>query len=74
MKGKKQEKPVCSVKGLMPGVGLCSQVEVDGRTCAYERKCGYQMDGREVQTMQDWRDSNPNPAHGCGHMQGRGAA
>lgn len=25
-------------------------------------------------TMQEWRDANPDPAHGCGHMQGRGAA
>lgn len=25
-------------------------------------------------TMADWRRNNPNPKHGCGHMQGRGAA
>ncbi len=25
-------------------------------------------------TMQEWRAANPNPTHGCGHMQGRGAA
>jgi len=25
-------------------------------------------------TMADWRHSHPNPVHGCGHMQGRGAA
>lgn len=38
------------------------------------------MDGAGVagtpsdQTMADWRSQNPNPTHGCGHMQGRGAA
>lgn len=25
-------------------------------------------------TMEGWRKVNPEPAHGCGHMQGRGAA
>lgn len=25
-------------------------------------------------TMQELRDETPEPAHGCGHMQGRGAA
>jgi ribosome modulation factor len=25
-------------------------------------------------TMSDWRKDNPDPTHGCGHMQGRGAA
>lgn len=25
-------------------------------------------------TMQEWRGQNPEPKHGCGHMQGRGAA
>jgi len=25
-------------------------------------------------TMADWRRDNPEPTHGCGHMQGRGAA
>lgn len=28
----------------------------------------------EGSSMQDWRNQNPNPKHGCGHMQGRGAA
>ena len=25
-------------------------------------------------TMSEWRAANPEPVHGCGHMQGRGAA
>lgn len=25
-------------------------------------------------TMGEWRAGNPEPTHGCGHMQGRGAA
>lgn len=25
-------------------------------------------------TMNEWRQQNPTPTHGCGHMQGRGAA
>lgn len=30
--------------------------------------------GGAPSTMADWRRDNPNPTHGCGHMQGRGAA
>ena len=30
--------------------------------------------GKQPSTMADWREANPNPTHGCGHMQGRGAA
>lgn len=34
-------------------------------------------DGRNAKaakTMDEWRAANPSPPHGCGHMQGRGAA
>lgn len=30
--------------------------------------------GKQPSTLADWREANPEPVHGCGHMQGRGAA
>ena len=32
------------------------------------------LDNPAGMTMSEWRAANPEPAHGCGHMQGRGAA
>jgi hypothetical protein len=32
------------------------------------------LDSPTVMTLREWRDANPDPVHGCGHMQGRGSA
>ena len=32
------------------------------------------LDNPAGMTMSEWRAANPEPTHGCGHMQGRGAA
>lgn len=32
------------------------------------------LDNPEGMTMSEWRAANPESRHGCGHMQGRGAA
>ena len=39
-----------------------------------DKEVAHRKAGGTLTTMQDWRDANPEPTHGCGHMQGRGAA
>lgn len=49
-------------------------LEVIPENCQFRFKYPDLHKLKEVSTLQDWRDANPEPVHGCGHMQGRGAA
>ncbi len=63
-------------RGLM-GFGLsCAATSVDAENTR-QWLAGFDatvLQKESPSTMQEWRDATLEPVHGCGHMQGRGAA
>jgi len=50
------------------------RVRLDGKKEAGNFHPTWELRYLTPSTMQELRDKHPEPIHGCGHMQGRGAA
>lgn len=65
-------KPKCLIHGQYNARAMCGDVIVGGVYCGRDGDCIHKQS--PANSTQEHRDQNPEPVHGVGHMQGRGAA